>query len=354
MKLDSYIRDLLFEHDCVVIPGFGGFVANYAPARIHPTQHTFEPPSKNILFNKNLTNNDGLLANKIVGVEGCSYQQALINIQMGVDELNANLSESKKIAIEEVGVLYYDIEKNLQFTIANGVNYLVDSFGLPSFHSSAIKRENISQRIEKEFIDRGPIKQEIKKVNYKKVIPYVVLLPILFLMVWIPLKTDLLHQVNYSNLNPFAEKEQALYKESKSESLPELPKFTAKEFIEADDTLKYKPYYISDNTTTPITIKLFEAVADSTNTVAKSVLPVIQESSSTKQYYIIAGCFREAENANKLLEKLKFEGYAASIVDTTSGGLIRVCFSGHSTMNDALKSIGKIQASGTNAWLLSI
>lgn len=354
MKLDSHIRDLLFEHDCVVIPGFGGFVANYAPARIHPTQHTFEPPSKNILFNKNLTNNDGLLANKIAGVEGCSYQQALINIQMGVDELNASLSESKKITIAELGVLYYDIEKNLQFTLSTGVNYLIDSFGLSSFHSSAIKRENISLRFEKEFSDRGPIKQEIKKINYKKVIPYILLLPILFLLVWIPFKTDLFHHVNYSNINPFAEKEQALYKKSKIESLPELPKFTAVESIEASDTLMYKPYYISDNTITPITIQLFEALADSTNTVAKSVLPIIQESSNIKQYYIIAGCFKEVENANKLLEKLKSEGFAASVVDTTSSGLIRVCFSGHSSMNEALKSIVKIKISGVSAWLLSI
>jgi len=354
MKLDSYIKELLFEHDCVIIPGFGGFVANYASARIHPTQHTFEPPSKNILFNKNLINNDGLLANKIVGVEGCSYQQAIINIQIGVDELNASLNASKKITIADVGILYYDIEKNLQFTLAAGVNYLVDSYGLSSFNSSAIKRENISQRIEKEFIDRGPIKQEIKKVNYKKLVPYIVLLPIFFLMVWIPLKTDLLHQVNYSNLNPFAEKEQTLYKESKSESFPELPKFTAIESVESFDTLKYKPYYIFDNTTAPITIQLFDAVADSTHTATKSVLPVIQELTSTKKYYVIAGCFKEAENANKLLEKLKSEGFAASIVDTTSGGLIRVCFSGHSTINEALKSIGKIQESGSSAWLLSI
>ena len=73
-----------------------------------------------------------------------------------------------------------------------------------------------------------------------------------------------------------------------------------------------------------------------------------------KQYYIIAGCFKEVENANKLLEKLKSEGFAASVVDTTSSGLIRVCFSGHSSMNEALKSIVKIKISGVSAWLLSI
>jgi len=48
MDISSYISELLFEHDCVIIPNFGGFICNYKPADIHPIQNTVSPPAKAI------------------------------------------------------------------------------------------------------------------------------------------------------------------------------------------------------------------------------------------------------------------------------------------------------------------
>ena len=75
-KVDKHISELLYQHDCVIVPEFGGFVANYCSAKIHPTQHTFTPPSKSIVFNSNLKNNDGLLANHIALAENTNYPEA--------------------------------------------------------------------------------------------------------------------------------------------------------------------------------------------------------------------------------------------------------------------------------------
>ena len=69
VNVDKSISELLYQFDCVIIPDFGGFVANYAGAKIQPIQNTFTPPSKQISFNRNLTSNDGLLANFYSGVE---------------------------------------------------------------------------------------------------------------------------------------------------------------------------------------------------------------------------------------------------------------------------------------------
>ena len=49
LKLDSHIRNLLHEHDCVILPSFGGFVANYHSAKIDPIINLMHPP-KNTLF----------------------------------------------------------------------------------------------------------------------------------------------------------------------------------------------------------------------------------------------------------------------------------------------------------------
>ncbi len=75
--IEKYIKYLLFEHDCVVIPDFGGFIANYVSADIHPIRHTFVPPSKNIAFNEMLKLNDGLLVAHIANHEHISREEAL-------------------------------------------------------------------------------------------------------------------------------------------------------------------------------------------------------------------------------------------------------------------------------------
>ena len=65
-SIDYYINELLYIHDCVIIPGFGGFVGNHISAKLNKASKTLTPPSKQILFNENLKTNDGLLINYIL------------------------------------------------------------------------------------------------------------------------------------------------------------------------------------------------------------------------------------------------------------------------------------------------
>ena len=76
LQLDSHISYLLHEHDCVILPAFGGFVANYHSAKIDPVINLMHPPKKYIVFNKSLQNNDGLLVNDVAACEGISFKKA--------------------------------------------------------------------------------------------------------------------------------------------------------------------------------------------------------------------------------------------------------------------------------------
>ena len=71
-----YISELLFLHDCVIIPDFGGFIGNRKSAQLNKTTGRLIPPSKQILFNRNLTTNDGLLINHIAQNESISQHEA--------------------------------------------------------------------------------------------------------------------------------------------------------------------------------------------------------------------------------------------------------------------------------------
>jgi len=48
-----------------IVPGFGGFIGNYTPAKIDKVNGTFYPPVKQISFKQEPNHNDGLLVGRI-------------------------------------------------------------------------------------------------------------------------------------------------------------------------------------------------------------------------------------------------------------------------------------------------
>ena len=75
-SVENYISELLFLHDCVIMPEFGGFVGNQKSAQLNKSTGALIPPSKQILFNPNLKTNDGLLIAHIANQEGITQNMA--------------------------------------------------------------------------------------------------------------------------------------------------------------------------------------------------------------------------------------------------------------------------------------
>ena len=74
MQLSNHISELLFQHDCVTVPGFGSFLGNYKSAEYDFKDEKFHPPYKQISFNSQIKDNDGLLAKHISSKLNLSYE----------------------------------------------------------------------------------------------------------------------------------------------------------------------------------------------------------------------------------------------------------------------------------------
>ena len=48
--ITRHIADLLYDRECVIVPGLGGFIKAYRPALIIHGTHEFYPPSGTIAF----------------------------------------------------------------------------------------------------------------------------------------------------------------------------------------------------------------------------------------------------------------------------------------------------------------
>lgn len=139
-KFIEYISDLLFLHDCVIIPDFGGFICNYKPACINEANGVICPPSKDILFNRNLTHNDGLLVNWVACKENTSYDKAAKQVSLFCEELKVRLNQRQRVAFGDVGVFYTDRRFNIIFENGRG-NYLSDVFGMEEILAEKIQPE---------------------------------------------------------------------------------------------------------------------------------------------------------------------------------------------------------------------
>jgi hypothetical protein len=354
MKVDKHISELLYDHDCVIVPDFGGFVANYAPAKVHSSQHTFTPPSKNIIFNKNLKNNDGLLANKISSAENTSYPEALKHIERFTASTNSQLKSGQKVTIEEVGTLYLDVERNIQFEQST-TNYLLDAFGLAKFQSPAIKRDTISKRIEKEFKDREPIPAEKKKVPVKRYVALAIAAPLAVGLLWLSFGTNTFKNINYSNLNPFASKEAARYIAQPTASFKELKEsdFDSTPLLKASDTSKYVTFQLTDNVSQPITASMVDnktvgiVKADS---LKVSVNRNIDLNADFK-FHLVTGCFLIPDNAQRFVTTLQNQNISASIIGKRNG-LFVVSAGNYATREEALSQLQQLKQSQPEAWLL--
>lgn len=128
--LDQHLHRLFLDHDCVVVPGLGGFVCNRQPARYEAARQEVIPPSRSILFNERLTHHDGVLAQAVAQFEGCTYDEALARLNEESKMLKQEIVSGHTVEIQYVGRLYRGAEGRIQFMADQEMERLLRSFGL--------------------------------------------------------------------------------------------------------------------------------------------------------------------------------------------------------------------------------
>ena len=115
MYLENYVSELLLRHNCLIIPGFGGFVARYSSAKIDWNRGMIAPPSKELVFNKHLIQSDGLFVNHVAVNEKLSFKDATGKVDEIVNSWKQTLKSGGRVEIEKVGILYHDFNGNTVF-----------------------------------------------------------------------------------------------------------------------------------------------------------------------------------------------------------------------------------------------
>lgn len=105
IELSRHIEALLLKHDCVIVPGLGGFVTQYVPARRIADEELFLPPFRSVGFNPDLAINDGLLAQSYMHAYDTTFPESVKLIDEAVSNLKAQLSQEGEYSLSGIGRL---------------------------------------------------------------------------------------------------------------------------------------------------------------------------------------------------------------------------------------------------------
>lgn len=375
MSLEKYISDLLFRYDCVIVPEFGGFLAQRTSAKYDTASHSFTPPSKELSFNAILNTNDGLLAHYISQVTNKNYEESLQFIHKEVEIWKNKLTLAEAIQLKNIGTLTLNAEGNIQFEPQHQVNYASDAYGL-----SSVKANPILIQEEKE-VETPVIEINTPRFSWRKMAAAsVLILGLISAGGYIATNPAQIEQyssifsfeedVYTPDLSKFVSHDVALNPQpedwsvdslkvwAKNDSLHNLQiqKTVAVPKIDTVQTVK------KVETITPVEVKkTVEKPTIATTSVAitpqKVVVPTPKKSladvpTTSGNYKLMAGAFKNTANANKLVETLKKKGYTnAHIVN--NGGLVGVAYGSYSSATEAQNAANSIRNNGEDVWIKS-
>lgn len=115
-QLISHIEFLLHDHNCVIIPDFGGFVVNTIPPQ-RDGLASFDAPICELVFNRDLTHNDGLLAQSYMKTCGnVTFELAMQKIEQDIQELKRQLREERHLEMGKLGSFTMHDDKRFVYT----------------------------------------------------------------------------------------------------------------------------------------------------------------------------------------------------------------------------------------------
>ena len=329
-ELKKLVVDLLPANECVIIPGLGGFITYKVSARINNAFHQIYPPAAKVGFNAALKANDGLLATHFAIQNGITYAQALEKIQEFAWYCISQLNDGKILNFPSIGDLQLDDSKNLIFNPDPHSNFLDDAFGLTPVSAVPIRRKYSTTPSSAPAEKRS---QRFRSRNLVEGLKWtVMILPILLLAMYSIYQTGFLQGiVDYSSLGGNVPQSTSSIDvrslENPSPSATDL--FTQRKSKLRDDPFQNSESAFVDTTLpvivlhsdiapspssienlkdylkdTPIDVETEKEKFTENNIATTSVSETITSENAVK-FYVIAGCFKEIDNAYRLLNQLK-------------------------------------------------
>ena len=360
--LKTYLSELLIEHECVIVPGLGGFVTNNKPASLNKRTNRIIPPRKEVGFNQRLVHNDGLVTQWLRIHEHVSYDAAASLIADEVAEIKAQLDSGKQYHFDEVGAMFLNEEGSVQFLPSNERNFLTSSFGLGPVTLAPVQKEEEKEVEEKNIVI--PIVTEKVEVveptgrersGWRNLAAAAAIPLIIAAGSWVQTGVNSpeafsafpldLNTVEITSTYQPRFEEENIHFDAPAEGNP------FHEYLGQNPQNASFRYSFERECIAPDGVEIIREGQTPTVKVAEQPAEVTPSASNLKLYFIVGGAFRDKTNATNYVANLNEKGYDASIFGM-KGDLHMVSLGSYSSKRAAKKALLEVRVNeNKNAWL---
>lgn len=377
MRLEKYIYQLLFQHDCIIVPNLGAFISHPSSASINPEEHILYPPYKSIKFNSSIYQNDGLLEKTYVAKEHINIDEARVMMQADIAEWKDRLAKGEAIFIDKIGALKKG--DDIFFEPNTNQNLFAEKYGFKPLKPNLI----IAQTTE--------IPVEENKRNWSSLLAAASIIPIIvggYFYFNTPQNVQKFVDHQWSGIVLPVIKEAApnlLDGDSAIatpivENVHPLPTTISDplEYIKAGATISLPAEEYQDSLGNDVVSKYEITVVEEKkiNDKEKEVKAIIKNSTpeekpkvetpavketkseeivkidaKPKKYQIIASSLRRPEDAARMLKDLQTQGYKNASVVYVKGRYYYVNFDSFESLEKATKYLNELHAKRPDAWM---
>lgn len=331
--ISAYIRELLFSHDCVIIPGFGAFIGNYFHARVDRKAGLFYPPARRITFNRHLTGNDGLLIGHISAHLGIGYAEARDMVSAWADDLRDRILAGNNVMLEHLGTFTLNQDGVIIFEPDLTVNYLLSSYGLSSYQRHPVSDYDIRKKVLEHRHQPAVSQPSVKKLLTRAA----VIIPVLVALALVPFNDHLFKgKMEESTLNPLAKAELEYNREQIAADSS--PAVTENKEVVAP---------ANENKPTEVPVVSAQSASNIREIIKPETRAVVVED---YRYLLVIGSFKGEDNALTMVDKLRRKGYDPEVA-AGPDGFLRVSAVSYGTLDEAKAVLPKLLAEYPGTWI---
>lgn len=353
MALERDIHQLLFTHDCVIVPGFGGFLTHYRPARLDEQRQLVHPPAKDLSFNRHLIRTDGLLTDQVARRTGTDFVRAAQDVETEVQGWQRRLETEGRLELGRIGTFFRDAERNLQFEPDKRVNFLKDAYGLRSV--AAVPLAQPKPAVVPQVVPlpvRPAADKEPNPARRSIAWPAAAAAAAVLITAatWWVVTNDSPVGAQWSGFDLFDPAEPRLYTAPAPSPAIIGPAADTLAWSAPTDLTGVRMMPIAGTGGPLVAVDFGEQAPAHKAAVPEST--AVAPSAARARYHIIGGCFMEKENADRFVAELQARGFAASLLDM-KGGLYRVAYGSYPERAMALEALNAVRKEeAPQAWLL--
>lgn len=338
----KHIETLVWQHECVLVPQFGGFVTQVQSAYLTEGDGVFMPPARTVGFNDKLLGNDGILVRSYMQVHGLQEAEAKRLLQTDILDMREQLLRQGKYGLGRLGELTQDEDGEIHFTPHNSWA-APEFFGLEALDFPVLDEPAVAENIPTGPAAAQDVPEHITlRINRKALhtVLSVAAAVLLFFMVSTPVNTN------------FWNKNQALLAQ---DILTSALKFMPR--METRQTPTAETGHLPSATEAPATVMPAETEAPAPSPADQPASATASETTpeTTQEFAVVIASAIPEQNALDYVAHLQKRGIEGASI-YKHGAMVRVLFRGFADESEARRKMQALQAAPEfrGAWILQM